>query len=127
MVGLLGLGISYLSGTPFLSNLWNGLFRAQSLMPEPAALAPLVSAGVLLSWNRRRISWLVVFVLVGLGSLSPAVLLVLALSISLWMIADRTGFVGPCRVGLTAVSSVRSWRVPYEMRRCRRLHGPIPV
>ena len=64
VVGLLGLGISYLSGTPFLSNLWNGLFRAQSLMPEPAALAPLVSAGVLLSWNRRRISWLVVFVLV---------------------------------------------------------------
>ena len=104
VVGLLGLGISYLSGTPFLSNLWNGLFRAQSLMPEPAALAPLVSAGVLLSWNRRRISWLVVFVLVGLGSLSPMVLLVLALSISLWMIADRTGLWGLVAVGLTAVS-----------------------
>lgn len=90
-VGILAWLISLVLDFPILVNDWNdGYFRAQSIGSEPAALAPVVAAGLLLSVRRRSWVWASVFALLGAITFSPSVAVVTGASVLLVILFQRS-------------------------------------
>ncbi|NMM30625.1 MAG: hypothetical protein HHJ10_06185 [Cellulomonas sp.] len=91
VIALLGYALAVTTGRPDLVTFANysGGLRLTGMLGEPSSWAPIISAGILLSWRRRSPRLVVMFAAAGLLTKSPTVALAFVLSLAVVLLISR--------------------------------------